>query len=119
MSSLIEIQADSEFYEDDGNMSEVHLDSNCGMSVIVKYIKKKRFWIYLRQCFCEQYDHIDETDIDFKDPSDMSKNGIFIHNKNNCFQKYKQVYTDGSRRKYCYIVSTRCGCVSEYISYLR
>lgn len=119
MPSLIEIQADHDFYEDDGYMSEVHLNCNCGMIVIEKYIQNKCFWIYLRQCFCERYDHIDESDIDFKDPKAMSKNGVFIHNKNNCLQQCQQVYRDGSRRRQCYIVYTRCRCVSEYISYLR
>lgn len=119
MSSLIEIQADYDFYEYDGYMSEVHLNSNCGMIEIEKYIQNKSVWIYLRQCFCERYDHVDESEIDFKDPIAMSKNGVFVHNKHNCYQQYKQVYRDGSRRRQCYILSTRCGCVSEYISYLR
>lgn len=119
MSSLIEIQAYHDFYEDDGCMSEVHLKCNCGMIVIEKYIQNKSFWIYLRQCFCGRYDHIDKSDIDFEDPIDMSKNGVFIHNKSNCYQQYPQVYSDGSRMTQCYILSTRCGCVSEYISYLR
>lgn len=119
MTSLSKIELTYDFYNCDGDMSEVHLNPECGMIVKKFYIQKQKFWIYMRQCLCGRYEHVYEQDVDFKDRDDMSMDGVFFHDNKYCYNKYPMVYRKRSKWKSLYIISSRCGCDIDYLSYIR
>lgn len=119
MTSLSKIEITHDFYNGDGDMSEVHLNPECSMIVKRFHIQKQKFWIYIRQCLCDRYENVYENYVDFKDRNDMSRDGVFIHYDSDCYYEYPMLYRRRSKWKTLYIISSRCDCDVDYLSYLR
>lgn len=100
-------------YENDENIYEEHLSNKCKM-IRKRYIRKNQiYFIFLRQCFCNQYPSVSNSDVNFRKISDMNQDGVFIHFHGRCFRKYRQYNA--------FIITNTCNCNAsqEYLSYSR
>lgn len=99
--------------------TEYHFDPSCEMLVFKYYRKKKRFYIYIRQCYCNGYDNIEVTDINFRDIDDMWTDGVFIHDEK-CYRRYTQTRVKKGGLMRIYVHRFYCSCTKdEYMSYIR
>lgn len=119
MAFINSINIDSGY--DENYYIEKHLHPGCEMLRIKYYRKNRPFYIFMRQCYCDRYSNVEESEIDFRNPDDMMEDGVFIHNDKNCYYSYTELQQKRNRKyRIIYVHGFFCYCTNtEYLSYIR